>query len=57
MAMMFPTLVFAHLISGMTYFPLAIGASLVESASGYPLDDNFSIPVGIILISYVLSIF
>lgn len=57
MAMMIPTLAFAYLISGMTYFPLAIGASLVESASGYPLDDNFSIPVGIIVISYILSIF
>ncbi len=57
MAMMIPTLVFAYFIAGIDYFPLAIGASLVESASGYPLDDNFSIPVGIIVISYILRIF
>ncbi|MGP6240201.1 diacylglycerol/polyprenol kinase family protein [Cuniculiplasma sp. SKW4] len=56
-AMLFVTSVFAVYFFGIFYIIYAVVASLAESFSGYPVDDNFSIPVSVILTRFILSIF
>lgn len=56
MAMLIPTAIFAFIILGPSYIFVAVLATILESVSGYPLDDNFTIPSGVIIGNLILSI-
>lgn len=55
-AMVVTTSIFAVYFFGFFYIVYAIVASLAESFSGYPVDDNFSIPVSVVLCRFIVSI-
>lgn len=56
-SMLIVTSLFALYFFGDFYIIYAVVASLAESFSGYPVDDNFSIPVSVVLTRFILSIF
>jgi dolichol kinase len=54
--MLIPTAVFAYLILGPIFIILAVIATFAESVSRYPVDDNISIPISVILSRFIFSL-
>ncbi len=56
LGMLISTSLFAVIVFGPLYIIYAIVATFAESLSGYPVDDNFSIPVSIIIVRALNSL-
>ncbi len=55
-SMLIPTAIFAFIVLGPSYIFVAVLVTILESVSGYPLDDNFTIPSGVIIGNLILSV-
>jgi Dolichol kinase len=54
--MLIPTALFTFFILGPSYLFIAVLATVIESVSGYPLDDNITIPSSVIIGNLIMSI-
>ena len=50
------SLVYTCLFSGLNLLPYAFIGIMVESITSYPLDDNLTVPISIVLSNYLISI-
>lgn len=55
-SMLIPTAIFGYILLGIYGSLIGIIASIVESFSGNPVDDNFSIPMGTSLMALLLGL-
>ncbi len=55
-SMLIPTAIFAFFVLGPIYIIIAIVATVIESLSMYPIDDNITIPVGVIVTNFLISL-
>ena len=53
--MLIPTTIFAYVVLGPVYIVLAIAATVAESMSRYPVDDNISIPASVLAVNFLTS--